>query len=159
MDTTILLYSLAAFCVFIILQVIVFRLTLQDEALRWLGKLYCMTGATLSLLLVPNPTVAFICFVLFTGLAGVYTLCIFSAVEASLTLRILSEVSQAGKKGLAKADLLHRYNKHVIVKRRLERLLRSGDLIFRRGNYIKTGNKTAYMMRDYIMNIFLLLFP
>jgi hypothetical protein len=150
--------GIIAFVVYIVLQIVVFRLTRQDDASRWTVKLYCLVGAVLFVWSVDEPAVALGSFLVYSGMAAVYILCIFSVVEASLTLRILSEIAGGDKNGTLYTAIFSRYAGNEIIQRRIDRLLRSGDLIYRNGKYYRTNRLTIFKLREHIVTIFKRLF-
>jgi len=159
MDSSMVIKGIIAFGVYILLQLVVFRLTRQSDATRWVVKLYCLVGAVLCVWSVGEPSVALGSFLVYSSVCAVYILCIFSVMEASLTLRILSEIEQAGKKGLVYRTLQSRYSRAVIVQKRLNRFLQFGDLLYRDGKYYRTDHITLFKFRESVMTICKQLFP
>lgn len=61
--------------------------------------------------------------------------------ETARRIRLLRELYQAGDL-LSHAELLSRYNAREIVEKRISRLIRSGQIVFRNGRYF-IGNRTV----------------
>lgn len=158
MDTSIVVGGLLAFGVFLAAQIVVFRFTPQDAAVRWIGKLYCLVSAVLFLFTYTNSELAIGSFLVYTGLAAVYIFWVFGAIEASLTLRILAEIAQS-QEGITSTELLDRYNRETIIARRIERLAESGELI-RRGNaYERSDTVSFFLLREYVSRLVKWFFP
>jgi hypothetical protein len=152
-DAYIIVYAVSAFCVFVFLQAAAFRMIRQDDAIRWIMKLYCLVGAVLVLAASGDAVIALGSFMIFSGFSFVYVLCLFGPVEASLTLRILSEIYGSRPNGITEAGILRCYNKKIIVRRRINRLVKSGDLTRVREAYYRTGKLTAFSVREKIINL------
>jgi len=159
MDTVIVAGAGSAFFVFIAGQILAFRIIHQDDAVRYIGKLYCFIGALLFIILYRFPIEAIAGFILYSLMTFTYILCIFAPAEASVTLRILDDIACSGNKGIPEKDLITHKEIRTIVKRRIERLAQSQDLMYVKGTYRATGKITAYYVRERILTIVYKIFP
>ncbi len=167
MDGLILRTTALCFLLFLLSQTVIFRLISQRDTARWLFNIQCIvSGITI---LVGN-----ICF----GLEGpeyryfiavtmillwllwiIYMMTVYSYIEASITIRLLMEIAARGHRGATKKRILQIYNPAVIVKRRLDRLIQSGELI-KTGNVIQaTGRVSVFQLRKRITMWYIVLFP
>lgn len=140
----VLLFAFTGLIVLAIAHTIVFRLINRRAVFLWLGlvifsvTLLMLLGWGIFLLgpgreLKEHGVVLWnaiaLSFALYWFLVPVY-LYGFGIIESSIRIRILSEIAHAGEQGISTAALFKKYNKHSIVRKRLERFLASGELIF-----------------------------
>lgn len=144
MDLAITLTSLFSFMIFLILQVIVFRRIPPRQVLSWMVIVFIVTGvavtSALPLLLKGTSWTVFVFLVavswLFYGLVSlIYILAVFGIIESSIRIRLLAEIVRRGTGGITLKELYRTYNRDVIVKKRLERFLASGDISYDRKQY------------------------
>ncbi len=151
-------FAVISFFLFLIVLAVLFRITQKEAAMVWIIRSFFAVGAVA--LCLRFGVWSFWDFawwaVLYSELVILFIYGVFSIMEASVTLRILSEITSE-RKGTTLKDLLHRYNKEIIVKRRVARLLYSGELIESHGAY--TLGKTSYFrIREVFLEFFRKLF-
>jgi hypothetical protein len=64
------------------------------------------------------------------GYFAVVNLCV-----TSVRIRVLRELYETGPSGLPRSDFLAEYNSVTILNKRLERMVKSGQIVFRDGRY------------------------
>jgi hypothetical protein len=69
-------------------------------------------------------------------LSYVYILTVPGVLDSSVRIRILDEIDSHTLKGISKRRLLQMYDKDVILTRRLDRLLKSGQIYIQKKQYI-----------------------
>ncbi len=70
-------------------------------------------------------------------------------VNASVRIKILNEISEAGK-GLSEGQILKIYNADEILNSRLERLVKNGQLIIKAGKY-KSGKPGQILFAKFFL--------
>ena len=164
MDTTIVIFSFATFILYIILQIVVFRIIHPDRALIWLIKLYCIVeGAALLIeygLWNGESYSVMVCWqaTIFTLMTALYIISVFGFTEASITLRILTEIAARDTKGTTKKDIWKRYNMEMIVRRRLSRFLAGGEVRKKGSLYEWKNSVSPFIVREFITMLIRLLF-
>ncbi len=116
MDIFIILTGFSAFTLFLLLHAVISRVTTQGLAISWLIRIYLLLAA---LLLVGFGALEW---VIYTLLCILYVFGVFGIIEASITLRLLSEIGKCGKIGITPGRLADRYGIDTIIKRRLKRV-------------------------------------
>jgi len=165
MDTIILVSALISFIVFCVVQMIVFRFTDEDRALLWLMKIFLMVeGCSLFAGYFLWGRGAFVEIVLwhaviFMLLVISYTLTVFSYSEASITVRLLGEISRSGSRGTTKNEIIKHYNLGSIVKRRLSRFIANGELVANGQRYRWKNSVSLFLLREKTVRLFQMLFP
>src|SRR3989338_6044211 len=166
MDIVILINVCVSFIFFLLVHLIVFRYIQHREVFRWLVIVF-LIGASLSqsiyliLILWLLPTVSpialaiseAISLVLYALTTSIFVLAIFGIIEASLRIRMLAEITKTGKKGISYDELLIRYNRNMIVKKRLERFLQSGDIGFDGERYFIKHRVTPFSIPGYLFSL------
>jgi hypothetical protein len=154
MDIEIITAAFITFSFFLALVVILFRIIRQESAILWIVRAFVSAGVVAAIFFVPQWGVTEVIF--WASLYGLLTVLfvfgIFSIMEASLTLRFLVEISGA-RGGITPAELKRKYNRNFIVKRRIARLLYSGELKKTRGMYM-LGRTSYFRLREYLLDIF-----
>jgi hypothetical protein len=74
-------------------------------------------------------------FVIYSMLVFNYVIGIFGLLESSLRIKILDVLAVQGENGMSRRGLLRIYNKDTIVKKRVKRLISSGELAYTNGMY------------------------
>ncbi len=160
MDYQIALMAFISFILFILTLIVLFHMTAPDKALHWIVSTCLVIGIGegwyLSRYFGFTELVCWI--MLYLLMVVLFVFGVFSAVEASLTFRMLAEIASTGSGGLTPRQLTRRYNREGIVKRRINRLLSSGEIIFKRGAYEK-NHVSFYSVREYILVILRQIFP
>jgi hypothetical protein len=160
MDLNILVTSLLSFIFFLILHTLIFRKVRHDKVLIWIVKT-CLIGSIFPLLLsliisIINPIKIYpllyqaiiifvISYILYCLFAVIYILGPFGLIESSLRLKLLSEIFNAGEKGIKYQNLLRAYNKYVIIQKRLDRFVASKDFLYK-NNYYTIKNRFSYFI-------------
>ena len=151
MDTAILFTVFLSFVVFVLLQIIVFRRIPRRQVLVWMVIVFVAAGfiANITLLLLKhdisgNMLLFFlgISWLLYGLISLIYILALFGIVESSIRIRLLAEVIRSGEKGITLKELYRKYNREVIIKKRLERFVASGDISFD-GTYYMVKRKLS----------------
>jgi len=160
MDGQFIIMACVSFCFFVLASAILFRMTPQDAAISWMVRAFIVIGIGHALYFWSYWGLVGLLWwgTMYTFLTMLFVFCVFSVMEASLTLRILSEIARTGTKGMTHKQLLQRYNRNVIVKRRLARLVYSGDLLYVNGAY-KQNKVSHYMIREYFLICLRWIFP
>jgi hypothetical protein len=165
MDSFILLMTLISCIVYIAAQTIVFRLIHEDRALMWLVKLYFFVEAlsliTGYLMLPEQLTVSLVLWhgTLFTLFVVSYIQSIFSFLEASVSVRLLTEIARGGKRGVTKDGIRKTYNRNIIVRRRIARFLAGGDIVLQKSSYRWVRTISPFIIRTRITDLTEVLFP
>lgn len=164
MDTTILLFSGVTFLAYIAAQIIVFRIIRPDRALVWLIKLYFLAeGAALLIgyAFIHTPLYGALAVwqcVIFSLMTALYIFVVFSYTEASITMRILSEIAGSNARGISENDIWKRYNTHIIVERRISRFLSGGDIVKVKTGYRWNNSFSPFIVRQKFLSFVCLLF-
>lgn len=153
MDAWILITGTAAFILFLVSLIVVFRLTRKQDALSWIVRMALLCGCIVCIM---GGKEALLVYTLETFL---YIFTVFSVFEASLTIRFLIEIAQTGERGINADDLLKRFNRQMIIQRRIERFLRSGDLVEDHTRYRMNTRASYFQLRELMINELRWLFP
>ncbi len=134
---------------FLCLQILVFRHVKQQLVLKWLTYLYFtagLTGAFIEYLILSQslnvseqlillPVILFINFTLYSLCVFIYIISIFGALESAIRIKLLDLVNCAGNIGIKETDILRKYNKNIIIRKRLQRMASSGELSVKNNVY------------------------
>lgn len=103
-------------------------------------------------LFVPLVSLRVLGLLLYSLFAASYILGMYLNIHSSLHVRILQEVAKAGPKGLTYVQLLERYNKEVILQKRISWLTNSGE-IERRGDIFRPCRRrfSSLLIREKII--------
>ena len=160
MDSQFLIMGFVSFCFFCLASAILFRMTEREAAVTWMVRAFVVIGIGHALYL--GQYWGWIGLVWWASFYGLFTVLfvfgIFGVVEASLSLRILSEIADSEKKGITRREMMMRYGRQHIVKRRVDRLLFSGELI-RSGGAYRLGKMSYYRIREYFLDFLRYVFP
>ena len=165
MDLQIVISSFISFLVFLILHVVVFSRIDHRHVLVWIVRT-CMLGAVFPFLLAyiislffPIPgimpfsqffLVSSFSFILYSLLSIGYILGVFGLMESSLRIKILEQISRAGKRGIHKKELYKVYNRDVIIGKRLKRFIKAGDVIYNNGMYTIRKRFSYFIVHAFI---------
>lgn len=169
MDAWIIVSSLVPACLVICSLPILFRLVSQTRAIR--AMLYMFFFGLLAaigiwifcahVLLLPSAHYAsgFIFVItLYMTCVVLFLFTVFSVFEASLTVWFLSEI--AGREGgLSKKELLRICGVRQIVKKRIDRLLDSGDMKYKGTTYVLGTTQSYFRLRELVLETYLRIFP
>lgn len=160
MDSQLIIMGFVSFCFFCLASAILFRMTEREAAVVWMLRAFVVIGIGHALYLgLYWRWIGLMWWASFYGLFTVlFVFGIFGVVEASLSLRILSEIAGSGRKGITRREMMARYSRQNIVKRRIDRLLFSGELVRSRGTY-RLGKMSYYRVREYFLDFLRWLFP
>jgi len=158
--------GIISFCVCLLIQVISFRWLRPEEVLK--SMLLCVIAivvlpmALMGILFSTKAIEAsFLGWVMASLLASlitvllsfVYILCIFGPYETSVRLRLLREIAKGKDKGVSWEEISSQYNVEIMTNIRLQRLVRSGDVIEKDGLYQVGSNKNFYFIFDAIAGV------
>ncbi len=144
-DSVVIVPVGAAFFIFLVIHIGFFRFFPSQDVLRNLIQVFLIGGAAhiaafiyyggqqgiigsmglLSLLFL-----FVVSFLLYSCLAYIYTICVFGPYESSIRIRIVRELYRQYPKLISWKELSNHYNIDMILRRRLDRLVRSRDFIF-----------------------------
>ena len=156
--------------VFLISHAIAFRHIVHDNAVPWLLWSYGIGYIGIVLVMFFVPTIALLSFaelvvslcvvsVIYTLVVGIYIICIFSVIESSVTIKLLSVIGGYETHGVSTRTLMTQINAGMIVNRRLQRLVYLGTVKKDGELYSLTNTKSSFIVREYIFRIVQLLFP
>jgi len=157
MGKTILVAAGGAFVFFLLLTAIIFRVISPLRTLLWLMRNYFITIFFLVILCacilnIPYAAIGF-SLVLYSLLVSLFVFGVYSAVESSITMRLLGEISEEGKG-------VHRYTCDTIVRRRLDRFVSLGILQkINRDTYCMGTRVNPFAIREKIIDGLRYLFP
>ena len=153
MDTIVTCSSVLSFLSFIGILAFLFRVQKKHSPLvtvlvaSIIG--WCLLGVML--LYVGGYTLEeyVIAFGIYGLLVVLFVFAIFSVFEASLTVKFLSII--ASHSGITQQYLEHNFGRSDIVKRRLERLLESGDIVKTNGGYQASVRQSFFRFREMFL--------
>ena len=93
-----------------------------------------------------------ISFLLFSCFVFIYIFCFIGPHETSIRMRIIKELSK-NKNGISLENLLTFYNPKIILEKRLERLLLSGDILRKDNTYTTNKNINPFTIIDNITKL------
>ncbi len=169
MDEYIVISATLVFGVWVAMLPIIFRIRSEESSMCHMiyAALMCavlLTGIvghrSISMNVdIWNTAVALIYAVsIYVLLVFVFIFGIYSVFEASLTLRFLLEIA-SGKVGITKHELLSRYGVRTIVKRRLERLIESKDIVDGNGTFLLAKHASYFRIREQALSLLRYIFP
>ena len=88
---------------------------------------------------------------------ALYLLSVFSFFESSLTIKIVTIICQ--NKDISRQALQRLYNKHIIISRRLQRLVALGELTYRDGKYTLSQHMGTFGLREKILLMVQRIYP
>ena len=156
-DGLVLSSAFIGFLVYLAIHFFVFRQVKDKRVIQSLINTFLMgsgVNLSVSLFLVSRsslssdgilvPVLLIACSFFVYGLACfIYVLCVFGPYESSIRLRLLREIEMAGKDGMTKDELLAKYNTEVILTRRLNRFIGSGEVILESDRF-RIGKKKNF---------------
>ena len=153
LDGMILWSAFIGFVIYLIVHFFIFRQVSDRKVIQWLIRTFLLGGIiniSLGLLLSSQfhrlvnhgawvVIVTGGCsFFIYGLLCFIYVLCVFGPYESSIRLRLLRELEIAGAQGLTQEEILARYNTEIILNRRLNRFIGSGEVVLL-GDSFKLG--------------------
>ena len=151
MDIQILSTAFLSFFLFLAVLAVVFRMTRQEEVIVWMIRIFVGIGIVIVGARAGSwGIIEYIWWASLYGLlTGLFVLGPFSNMEASVTLRIFSDIARTG--GVVT-------DRSQIVQRRIARLLYSGEIIKNQGT-LMLGKTSYFTFREGVIGIFRRLFP
>jgi len=158
MDRQLILSALLSFCLFLAAIALLFRMTRQEAAIVWMIRAFIGIGGAVVWVFAGSwGLTGYIWWAsLYTLLTTLFVFGVFSIMEASLTLRIFTEIASS-ESGMTMIQLMKRYNRSRIIRRRIARLLYSGELKKSHGMYM-LGGTSYFRVRELLLNILRLAF-
>ena len=146
MDTQIFFSALLSFFLFLAVIAVLFRMTRREAAIDWMIRIFVAIGVVTSGVYARSWDITeYIWWASLYGLlTALFVFGIFSIMEASVTLRIFTEIARTG--GVVS-------NTSRIIQRRIARLLYSGELKRTHGHYV-LGRISYFRFREFFLNIF-----
>lgn len=142
MDTFIVGSGLFLFLLFLAFQAVIARFTDPEAVITWLIRIFLSITGLLGIgFIVRIGSVEWFIgsFIIYTLLTTLYVFGIFSIVEASITLFLLREIDR---------DASRPPSVDTIIRRRLERLVQSGELAKRGESYVLTKRVSYFVLRE-----------
>ena len=142
-DFEVFILAAAAFLIFAILHLLIFRYIDKGKVFVWLIRIFFL-GMVLTIVTFnfslrnpfsPQKFEALLLILMMYSLASLaYTLAVFGITATSLRIRILSFIAEHPQ-GVRERDILRKYDSSQIVKNRLERFAASGEIVKVKGKY------------------------
>ncbi len=157
MGITILVASGGAFVFFLLITAIIFRKIRSGRTVPWIIRNYVITIFLLVILSAWIGNMPFIAtgfsLLLYSLLVSLYVFGVYSAVESSVTTRLLWDISK-GNTGVSP------YTPDTIVRRRLDRFVSLGILQkINRDTYARGTRANPFAIREKIIGSMRYLFP
>jgi hypothetical protein len=165
MDFRIILSAFCSFLAYLFIHTLIFRVIDQKKVLVWivntclLGGLFPEIFALISAWLFPLPgetfliqfsAVSLLSFILYGLLAVLYILGPFGLIESSLRLKLLNEIAGAGNRGISRPSLYKLYNRHAIIRKRLDRFVTAKDFKYQNGNYYIRNRFSYFLIQAFL---------
>lgn len=154
-DIEILIFSILGFVLYVVIQFLTFRFIKAEKVIKGIVNIYLFTGIIQFLLesVWLGVTAAFYSFILYTLLVANYIIGIFGLIESSVRIRILMEINSQGGGGIKEKEINRKYNKKIILEKRLKRMIASGELKFDKGYYRRNKRLTFYNIAEMFYRI------
>lgn len=164
-DIIILTSAVASFIVFFILQVLIFRYVHPEAILKWIMNIFWLSSLLHifwffeirmmwpEFLPVEAIGIVALSYFVFGLMAFVYILCVFGPSETSIRIRVVRELREGQGHRLSHEELLKRYNGRMVLERRLQRFLQSGEIRLEQGKYTLCKNANAFFMIDAVAQV------
>lgn len=148
-DVLILEASTLSFSLFLMIQIGVFRTLSAERVLSGIIGVFLAAGLLTSIGLVFTVKINIVLVMivmwgLYGFLAFLYIVGVFGVIESSIRIKLLQLVSIQSQ-GLRYSELLKRYNRDIIVTKRLKRLIGSGELMVSKGKY-RVGKRFSFFL-------------
>ncbi|OGG08684.1 hypothetical protein A2154_01690 [Candidatus Gottesmanbacteria bacterium RBG_16_43_7] len=163
MDIIIVTAGLAGFALFLILQLLTFRLIDSRILMAALMRIFISASIILTVSVyvisvnfiqsrvLDTISHILLALLIYGALCFIYVTAVFGITVTSVRIQILRLIYNAGDKGLPYINIYKKYNKQVIIKTRLERLVGSGELICRDNKYYLPPVTTFFMLHTKIL--------
>lgn len=153
MDIFIIINTLISITAYFILHIIILRKINQNDIFKWLVYVYLLAGFFPFLIGWWGGFIfgSFVSWMFYTFLVLIYVLAILGVMESSIRIRLLKEIYDAEGHAITLKQLLKKYNKDVILHKRLQRFLSAGEISFSEGKYQMENNITPYTLPDLVI--------
>lgn len=153
MDIELVITALLSFFLFLVLLALLFRITREEAAITWLIRTFFTVGVLVVVFFIHKWGVTEILFwaSLYALLTTLFVFGIFSIMEASLTLRIFTEIADT-REGITIPELMKKYNRNLIITRRIERLVYSKELV-NTGRKFMLGKMSYFRTREFLLKV------
>jgi len=161
-DIQIIGIAVLMFLVFLVLQAVVFRYIATHRGLVWILRIASVVGllgSCTALYVSREIEFFFFPFLVYGTLIVLYVFGVFVIIESSITFRILYEFARLGTKGGRQQDFVERYNKNIIVSRRLDRLVVIGQILEQHEMYWLRQKKSVFTFRNILVKFNNFVFP
>lgn len=127
MNLYILISASVSFLTFNILEIIISRSLGNKKIINGLIYAFAVTSV-LHFAVFGILAATVISYIIFGLLALLFTLGFFGIATTSLRMQLLTEVYKRGRKGISYPAITKIYNRDIIIKKRLERLVAAGEI-------------------------------
>lgn len=159
MDFYLLLVPITSFIIFFLIHIVIFRKIDENEVIRWLFNAYFigelinisigyLTFSAYTLLLV------FLSSTIYTLMVWIYFLGVFGVMASSVRINILFIIYKSKSSGISESEILRKYNRKIIIRKRLNRFISSGELAVIDG-YYKTNRRFSFFILYNLITSFL----
>lgn len=166
-DALVMGNAFACFLIFVSVHFTFFRFIKSGGVLKWLMNFFVLglafnIGGSLGYLWgIPGPLakagilakcLSMVVSAILYGLLGFhYVVGVFGPYESSIRLRLIRELYKDHPVGASLEQILNRYNAQMVLKRRLDRLMCSGDLVSESSIYKLKNRKNYFTITDFIV--------
>ena len=163
MDYFVLAGGIGTFIVYFLFHIVVFRMVEDRLVFKSLIFVFVFVGilqgvvisSVLNLFLGESflsiLTVVATSFFIYFNLSFFFVLAIFGVSISSIRIQILDLISQSKLKGVSTKVILMKYNRDIILRTRLNRLISSGE-IKRSGDYFVAHKRFSYfIIHTYVL--------
>lgn len=164
MDNFIIINTLISMIVYFILHIIILRKINQKDIFKWLAYVYFIASFTPFLIgwwmgwqMIPEISLSsiiigvLVAWIFYTFLVLAYVLAILGIMESSVRIRLLKEIYNVKDTGITLKQILIKYNKDVILQKRLRRFIAVGEISFKGGKYQLEKRFTAYSLPNLVI--------
>lgn len=155
MDVFIIINTLISLIVYFILHIVILRKINKNTIFKWLIYVYLFASFTPFLIGWRGGFIfgSIVAWMFYTFLVLAYVLAILGVMESSVRIRLLKEIYDAKEKGITLKQILIKYNKDVILQKRLERFLAVGQIKRINGKYQLEEKFTPYSIPNLVIRL------
>jgi hypothetical protein len=160
LDIAIIFVSCCAFFTFIVMQILILRFTSQKNVINSLSRL--MISSLIITLLVfvnyeyysfeDNLLIIILVIPNYILMVYLYSLYIFGVYESSIRIRLIREIDNYRLSGVLFVDLLEHYNDEEIIRKRIARLISSGEIKSINDKYIINNKCGIFSIQVIVIN-------